>query len=74
MDVVGGGGVVAEDVGGVGEGEVCVRRVGGLGFGEEGWRGRGEGGWARTGHFVVHDDACFGHHYSGAEEEVDSGG
>ena len=28
MDVVGGGGVVAEYVGGVGEGEVCVRGVG----------------------------------------------
>ena len=44
MDVVGGGGVVAEDVGGVGEGEVCVK-VGGLGFGEGGWRGGLEGSY-----------------------------
>ena len=48
----------------VGQGRVSVRK----GNGEEGV------GVKRTCHFVVHDDACFGYHYPGAEEEVDGCG
>lgn len=66
-DVVGGGGVVAEDVGDVGDGEVWLREE--LGLVKR--NGEGRGWMMHTSHLVVHNNTCLGYHYPRAKEKVD---